>query len=121
MEPDAILGTWIPVEAFVEGKKLPDEGLSGMVLTIERDSYSLLHQGALERGTISFDGNALPRRIDLTGTVGPSLGRTRPAIYEIAGDWMRICYALHGARPDRFEAGEGTSALLVTYRRSTPA
>jgi uncharacterized protein (TIGR03067 family) len=119
MEPDAIRGTWIPVEAILEGKKLPDEGLEGMVLTIERGSYSLRAQGNVERGTIELHSALYPRGMDLTGIDGPNRGRTLRAIYEIAGDWMRICYAIDGpARPAKFEATEGERAFLVTYRRT---
>jgi uncharacterized protein (TIGR03067 family) len=119
MEPDAIHGTWIPVEAILEGKSLPREGLEGMVLTIDSNAYSLLAQGALEQGTIAVDRAADPRRIELTGTEGPNRGRTLRAIYEIAGDWMRVCYALGGPLPPaRFDAAEGEQAFLVTYRRS---
>jgi uncharacterized protein (TIGR03067 family) len=119
MEPDAIRGTWIPVEAILEGKKLPDEGLEGMVLTIDRSTYSLQSHGSLDRGTIALDSGVYPLGMDLTGTEGPNSGRILRAIYEIAGDWMRICYAIDGpVRPERFVAAEGERAFLVTYRRS---
>ena len=55
MEPDAIRGIWIPVEAILEGKKLPEEGLEGMVLTIDRSTYSIRAQSGLDRGTIALD------------------------------------------------------------------
>jgi len=119
MEPDTIRGTWIPVEAILEGKKLPDEGLDGMLLTIDRSSYRLQSQGSVDKGTVALDGGVYPLGLDLTATEGPNSGRTVRAIYEIAGDWMRICYALEGpARPRRFDAAKGDRAFLVTYRRS---
>ena len=119
MEPDAIRGIWIPVEAILEGKKLPDEGLEGMVLTIDRSTYSVRTQSGLDKGTVALDSGAYPLGMELTGTEGPNQGRTLKAIYEIAGDWMRVCYAIDGlARPARFEAGEGERSFLVTYRRT---
>lgn len=119
MEPDAIHGTWIPIEAILEGKLLPAEGLEGMVLSIGGSSYSIAAQGSLDKGTIALDSAAFPLRLDLTGTEGPNRGRTQRAIYEIAGDWMRICYSLDGpAHPAGFNAAEGERAFLVTYRRS---
>ena len=119
MEPDAIRGTWIPVEAILEGKKLPEEGLEGMVLTIDRSTYSIRAQSGLDRGTIALDSAVYPLGMELTGTEGPNQGRTMKAIYEIAGDWMRVCLAIDGpARPTRFEAGEGERSFLVTYRRT---
>jgi uncharacterized protein (TIGR03067 family) len=90
-----------------------------MVLTIDTNAYSLLAQGALDQGTLALDHAADPRRMDLIGTDGPNRGRTLRAIYEIAGDWMRVCYALEGPSPPaRFDAAEGERAFLVTYRRS---
>lgn len=119
MEPDAIRGTWIPVEAILEGKKLPEDGLEGMVLTIDHGWYRLQSQGSVEEGTVSLDTTAYPLGLELTGTDGPNSGRTVRAIYEIAGDWMRICYSLDGpARPERFDAAKGERAFLVTYRRT---
>ena len=73
----------------------------------------------MDRGTVALDGAVYPLGVDPTGTEGPNLGRTVRAIYEIAGDWMRVCYAIEGpGRPSRFEAGEGERSFLVTYRRS---
>ena len=119
MEPDAIRGTWIPVEAIREGKRLPDAGLEGQVLTIDRGTYSIQTQEGVDRGTIKLHAATYPLAIDLTATEGPHQGRTVPAIYEIAGDWMRICYAPDGPpRPTIFEASPGDGSLLVTYRRT---
>ena len=120
MEPDAIRGTWIPVEAILEGKKLPEEGLEGMVLIIDRGTYSIQALGGgVDRGTVALDGAVYPLGMDLTGTEGLHRGRTRHAIYEIAGDWMRVCYAIEGSvRPASFDAGAGDRSFLVTYRRT---
>ena len=41
----------------------------------------------------------------ITGTEGPNHGRTFPAIYELKGDTLRICYDLSGAkRPTEFKS-----------------
>jgi uncharacterized protein (TIGR03067 family) len=54
----------------------------------------------------------------ITGTGGPNVGKTFPAIYEIKGDTLRICYDLSGAqRPTEFKSVAGTKLYLVTYTR----
>ena len=54
----------------------------------------------------------------ITGTEGPNQGKTFPAIYELKGDTLRICYDLSGAkRPTEFKSIAGTRLYLVTYNR----
>jgi uncharacterized protein (TIGR03067 family) len=54
----------------------------------------------------------------VTGTEGPNKGKTFPAIYEIEGDTLRICYDLSGEkRPTKFETVAGTKLYLVTYKK----
>ena len=54
----------------------------------------------------------------ITGTEGPNHGKTFPAIYEIKGDTLRICYDLSGVkRPTEFKSVPGTRLYLVTYSR----
>jgi len=54
----------------------------------------------------------------ITDTAGPNQGKTFPAIYELKGDTLRICYDLSGAkRPTEFKTVAGTQLYLVTYTR----
>jgi uncharacterized protein (TIGR03067 family) len=54
----------------------------------------------------------------ITGTAGPNSGKTFPAIYELKGDTLRICYDLSSAkRPTEFKSIAGTRLYLVTYNR----
>jgi uncharacterized protein (TIGR03067 family) len=54
----------------------------------------------------------------ITGTEGPNIGKTYPAIYELKGDLLRICYDLSGVKhPTEFKSIAGTKLYLVTYNR----
>jgi uncharacterized protein (TIGR03067 family) len=56
--------------------------------------------------------------MSITGTNGPNLGKTFPAIYELKGDTLRICYDLSGEKfPTDYKSVEGTKLYLVTYKR----
>ena len=71
-----------------------------------------------DKGTYTLDTTTKPKSITITGTEGPNNGKTYPAIYELKGDTLRICYDLSGAkRPTEFKSIAGTRLYLVDYNR----
>ncbi len=58
--------------------------------------YTLRPGGNKDKGTLKIDPAAKPKRITITGTDGPTKGKTMQAIYEIDGDTFKVCYALDG-------------------------
>jgi uncharacterized protein (TIGR03067 family) len=59
--------------------------------------------------------------MDVKGTKGPNKGKTFPAIYEVKGDTLRVCYDLDGKeRPREFKTEKGKKYFLVTYERDKP-
>ena len=117
----SIDGTWLPTEAELGGKKLPDEVRKTIKLVIGDGKYTVTVGEKPDRGTITLDPSKKPKALDITGTEGPNKGKTILAIYERTGDTLRICYDLGGkARPGKFETKEGTQLFLVTYERAKP-
>ncbi|MCX6934148.1 MAG: TIGR03067 domain-containing protein, partial [Verrucomicrobia bacterium] len=57
--------------------------------------------------------------LTLRGTEGPNAGRSIPAIYQVRGDLLRICYGLDGTAPTAFVSPPGSQLYLVTYRRKS--
>jgi uncharacterized protein (TIGR03067 family) len=56
--------------------------------------------------------------MDITGTDGPNKGKTFPAIYELDGDTLKVCYDLSGKeRPKALKTESGTMTFLVIYKR----
>ena len=54
----------------------------------------------------------------ITGTDGPSKGKTLPAVYEVDGDSLKVCYTLDGKDPPtEFKSTAENKTLLVTYKR----
>jgi uncharacterized protein (TIGR03067 family) len=71
-----------------------------------------------DRGTDTLDSTTTPKSMTIIGTAGPNIGRTFPAIFELKGDTLRICYDLSGAKhPTEFKSIAGTRLYLVTYNR----
>ena len=81
-------------------------------------TYYILASGEPDKGTYEIDTTAKPKGMVIRGTEGPNKGRTIPAIYEVNGKTLRICYDLSGAqRPKEFKSVAGTRLYLVTYQR----
>jgi uncharacterized protein (TIGR03067 family) len=118
--PDAkaIQGSWIPVKAELSGQPMANAVLKTISLKMTDGKYDVLVGDHPDSGTYLLDPNSNPKGITITGVEGPNSGKTFPAIYEIKGDTLRICYDLSGAkRPVEFKTVAGTKLYLVTYHR----
>ena len=114
----AVQGNWKPVKAELGGQPMGEDILKTISLKLENGNYEVFVGEHPDRGTYTLDSSTLPKSITVTGTEGPNQGRTFPAIYELKGDTLRICYDLSGAkRPTEFKSVAGTKLYLVTYRR----
>jgi uncharacterized protein (TIGR03067 family) len=111
-------GTWIPVTAELGGQKLADEYIKDTKLILSAGRYTYI----IDQGTyklVPSEGPKAQKAMDITGIEGPNKGRTLLAIYELAGDSLRICYDLDGKlRPEAFTTRAGTQQLLVVYKRA---
>ena len=114
----AVQGSWTPARAELAGRPVADDVLKSISLKLENGKYEVFVGDKPDRGTYTIDSTTKPRSMTITGTEGPNNGRTYPAIYELKGDTLRICYDLSGAkRPTEFKSSAGTKLYLVTYNR----
>ena len=111
-------GNWIPVKAELGGQPMPDAVLKTISLKLGDGTYDVDVAGQPDKGTYAIDPAAKPKAMTIKGTEGPNKGRTIPAIYEVNGKTLRICYDLSGAqRPKEFKSETGTRLYLVSYQR----
>lgn len=97
---------------------MPEAVIKIISLKMTDGKYAVLVGEAPDNGTYTLDAATVPKSITVTGTAGPNQGRTFPAIYELEGDTLRICYDLSGAkRPTEFKSVAGTKLYLGTYNR----
>ena len=116
-----IQGTWLPVKAQLNGKPMKEEILKMITLKLEGGKYEVTAEN-VDKGTYIMDPAARPRTLDITGTEGPNVGKKIPAIYELEGDTLRVCYNLGGGTPPtEFRSQAGTQHFLVTYKRKKEA
>lgn len=114
----SLRGNWIPVKAELGGQPMPDAVLKTISLKLGDGTYDVDVAGQPDKGTYAIDPAAKPKAMTIKGTEGPNKGRTIPAIYEVNGTTLRICYDLSGAqRPKDFKSETGTRLYLVSYQR----
>ena len=115
----AMEGTWLPTSAELAGQKFPDEQRKAIKLEIADGKYTVTVGDKVDKGTFKLDTNAKPKAMDIIGTDGPNKNGNFPAIYELSGDTLKICYALEDKeRPTKFETKPGKAHFLVTYQRA---
>jgi uncharacterized protein (TIGR03067 family) len=114
----ALQGTWKPVTGEMAGQPMSDSLLKVISLKLDNGKYVAFVGDEPDKGTYTVDSTTTPKSMVVTGTEGPNKGLVFPAIYELDGDTLRICYDLSGAkRPAEFKSAEGTKLFLVTYSR----
>ena len=113
-----ISGTWILESGELGGKKLPQEFIASVSLSISGTSYSTKVGTLTDKGSLKFYPDSKPKGMDIIGTDGPNQGKTFPAIYEFSGNILIICYDLEGKKkPDAFKSTLGSQTFLAIYKR----
>jgi uncharacterized protein (TIGR03067 family) len=119
-DAQGIQGTWLPTKGELGGKPVPDAVLKKISLKLDDGNYLATAAGEPDKGTYVLDSKSKPKSITVKGTEGPNKGKTFPAIYELEGDTLRICYDLsESKRPTEFTTAAGTQLYLVTYKRKS--
>ena len=114
----SVQGIWTPAKADLGGQPMAEAVRKSISLKLDNSKYEVFVGNKPDKGTYTLDSTSKPKSMTITGTEGPNHGRTFPAIYELKGDTLRICYDLSGAkRPTEFKSIAGTKLYLVTYNR----
>jgi uncharacterized protein (TIGR03067 family) len=107
-------GNWRPVRAELDGQEAPAMALDRMELLFTQERYTVSFAGEIhDHGVWSFTASTLT----LTGQHGANDGREIPAIYQLAGERLRVCYGLDGNVPAEFKTAANSQRYLVIYRR----
>lgn len=114
-------GTWVPLKAELGGTAFPTKALEGLRLVIKDNTYRVTAGKETDEGVLELMPGKAPKGMDVKGTKGPNKGKSFPAIYEVKGDTLRVCYDLDGKlRPKEFKTDKGKKHFLVTYERKKP-
>jgi uncharacterized protein (TIGR03067 family) len=119
MDTEQLLGTWQPLRAELDGELAPVEVLKAMKLIFDQQHYWVTFGGEVsDEGDYAVTSPNEPFGLALRGTKGVNQGRLIPAIAQLRGDRLRICYGLKGTLPDDFSTAAESNRYLITYRRA---
>lgn len=119
IDPALLKGDWQVLRAELGGRPMPPDAAAQVVMRFTATDYAVrFGPEVTDQGTFRIDPEVSPATIHLTGKTGVNAGRTIPGILQLAGNRLRICYALEGnAPPTEFNAAPGGLNYLATYRR----
>jgi uncharacterized protein (TIGR03067 family) len=111
-------GTWSATGGVMEGKKVPEEVITKLNLTvaIKDGKYNVSVMGKeIENGTYKIDAKAKPSTIDLKVVKGKDEGKTQLGIFLLEGDKLTVAIAAADSkeRPKSFEGAEGVEVTML--------
>lgn len=111
-------GTWLPVSAEMGGQKLTEEFLRKTSLSLRQEKYTVRVGDTNDHGVIKLVADTLPKAMDITSSDPAQEGKSFPAIFEVEGNSLLVCYDLEGKkRPNAFKSPMGTQWLLIQYKK----
>ncbi len=116
----AVQGTWVPIEAELAGKPMPEAVLKSITLKTGDGKYevAIANTPESDKGTYTLGTASNPKTMTIKSAEGPNAGKTLLAIYELKNDTMRVCYDLSGTKhPQEFKTTPGSKLYLVKYKR----
>lgn len=111
--PNPLEGSWQLVAGEKGGRAAPEADARALTVVIAADTLTFTRGDHHEAFKVSLDPSASPKQITLTAADG----KTRPGIYDLADDTLKLCLAGDDRRPTEFKSAEGARTALMTLKR----
>jgi uncharacterized protein (TIGR03067 family) len=113
-------GTWEVVSLEKSGSAVPQDDIAGLTVIITGSSYKVINKDNVSKGTFSLDPSKEPKQMDVQHTTESGDSQSMPAIYDVNGDTMRVCYNPEGGtRPSSFSTKPENAYFSAVYKRKT--
>ncbi len=117
-DPAKLAGFWLIESAELSGEKMPELISHKIEVELGAGTYAVRFGGDVaDRGTFELGEHPAGMAITLTGVAGTNAGRVIPAIFQLEGDRLQVCYGLDGVVPGAFATATGGAHFLAVYRR----
>lgn len=113
----ALQGTWRVTYSEDSGRVAPQESLRDLQFEFEGSTMKMKVAGQSNAVKFSLDASTKPKSIDLSEKHG-----TKPGIYDIQGDTLRICISETGEqRPTQFDSQpDSANDVIIILKRINP-
>jgi uncharacterized protein (TIGR03067 family) len=121
---DKLKGAWKVASAEYDGQDVSNDGMTNFKLVFKGDKATIEGNDEVKKGyakmTFKLDPSTKPKSVDIHITSGEQKDNVIEGIYELKGNEFKICAKLTGKeRPTKFATAEGTSTVLVVFKRDT--
>ncbi len=120
-DKERLQGLWQAVSLEKSGEKASAEAVNQFQLHFKGDKVVFLPKADNREHAYDIDPKAKPKAMDITPGDGAKKGEKLPfAIYDLAGDRLRICIdneGEHVKRPTEFATAAGDGLVLITLER----
>jgi len=109
-------GTWILDSVETKGEALPKDKIVRNTIVITGERFAVMNDGKVQREvTFKLDSSKSPKWIDqiLPGQDGQLV--TRPGLYELNGDTLRLVF--DRTRPVEIKASADSTLNITIYKR----
>lgn len=108
-------GQWQAESLTRDGEVVPKSVLAGLRVRIEGNRFFIVGDADTSEGTFELLEGTSPKGMNVT----TASGDTAPAIYELSGDTLKVCYTIDGgSRPTEFKSAAYSGRVLAVYRKA---
>ena len=117
---EALQGTWTAAVVERDGQKAPEEVVKNFKVVFTCDKMIINPDNDNRSSRFKLDSSKNPKAMDNTPEQGPKKGVSLPAIYELDGDTLKVCFDNAGVsdkRPTEFKTTPGSGLALFVLKR----
>lgn len=114
---DNLNGKWKCISALIGGGNFQYKNLS---VEVKNGNYSSVVNNQKQSGQVIINESAIPKQMDIAIKEGPDQGKTLPAIYDLKGKELTVCYNIVGSnRPTEFSSTKENGFLLLKFQKAS--
>lgn len=119
---ERLQGTWVPTSLHYNGKDKTNDNNLKFRLVFKGDQATVEGSDAVKKEyaklTMKLDPSTNPKCVDIVVSGGDQKDAVMEGIYELKDDELNICAKVIGKeRPGEFASPEGSSIVLVIFKR----
>jgi uncharacterized protein (TIGR03067 family) len=113
---ELLQGDWKAARGWRNGAPLPKDETDRVGLQFTETKLIVKDHGHDEDATFTLDPQQSPAHIDFEMK---NVGMKFQGIYQMDGDFLKLCFSRNGKRPVSFDTKQGADTVLIEMRKVT--